>query len=278
MNLLAARHDRTSFRTPLQRLAADGLMKTALEHLEAYKQSVDAQHSRPFVTALFDVSEEIRDDRPGMFEMSAQMHASRIVYWYLKQEPFTETERTAAIVDAVRETEGLALPVFSVSLELQRQGTPAAEHFLAPAAIGTLKELCVEKIRKAAAEGTLIRSHDFMSLLYRWYEWTGNSDEPRRFCEERIDTPEGVVELLEQFLQQSHSHGIDDYVSRTHWHMRLSTIEAFVSIETLQEPVASIDRRGLSSEQSRAVTAFEKAVKRRAEGNPEDDPFQIDDE
>ena len=277
VNLLAATHDRTTFRTTLQRLAADGLMKAALERLEAYKQRIDAQHAQAFVTALFDVSEDIPDDR-GMFEMSAQVHARRIVYWYLKQDVFTEAERAAVIVAAVRETEGLALPVHVVSLELQRQAEQPAERFLDPAAMGALKELCVEKIRQAAADGTLIRSHDFMSLLYRWYEWTGNSDEPKRFCEERTNTPEGVAELLEQFLQQSRSHGMDDYVSRTHWHIRLSTIEPFVSIETLQEAVASIDRRVLSVEQSRGVKAFEKAVRRRAEGKPEDDPFQIDDE
>ncbi len=41
VNLLVATHDRTAFRTALQRLAADGLLKVTLERLEAYKQKID---------------------------------------------------------------------------------------------------------------------------------------------------------------------------------------------------------------------------------------------
>ena len=278
VNFLAATHDRTAFRTALQRLAADGLLKAALERLEAYKQKIETRHARAFVTALFDVSEDIPDEQDGMFEISAHMHASQIVYWYLKQDAFTEAERTDVIVDAVTETEGLALPIHLVSLELERQRKEPAERFLDSDVMEKLKGLCVEKIRRAAADGTFIRSHHFIPILYKWREWAGDSDEPMQFCEERTRTSEGVAELLERFLLQDRSHGIDDYAYQTHWYIKLSQIESFVSIEAIQGAVAGIDREALSAEQLRAVTAFEKAVKRRAEGKPEDDLFQIDDE
>ena len=209
VNLLVATHDRTAFRTALQRLAADGLLKVTLERLEAYKQKIDARHARAFVTALFDISEDIPDDQDGMFEISAHMHASRIVYWYLKQDAFTEAERTNVIVDAVTETEGLALPMHIVSLELERQIEEPAERFLDSDVMEKLKALCVEKIRRAAADGTLIRSRHFISILYKWREWAEDSDQPKQFCEERTRTSEGVAELLERFLLQDRSHGID---------------------------------------------------------------------
>ena len=276
VNLLASTHDRTAFRTALKLIARDGRLKAALERLEAYKQRIDVRHARAFITALFDVSGDIGDDSPGMFGISAPMHAHRIVYWYLKQDEFNEAERTKVIVDAVTETEGLELPIAFVARELQRQETQPDELFLTPDAMGTLKELCVDKIKNAAADGALILSQEFVSILYNWREWGEESNEPGRFCEELIGTPEGVATLLERFEVQSYVSS--DHVYESHRHVKLSDIEPFVPVEALQEKVASLDRKGLSDDQLRVLTAFEKAVRRHEAGGREDDLFLVGDD
>ena len=84
VGLLAATGDRTAFRDTLRKLATDGRLRAALERLEAYKQKINPRHAKPLVTALFDVSDHLPRDHSGMLEASAQMHAIRIVHWYLK--------------------------------------------------------------------------------------------------------------------------------------------------------------------------------------------------
>ena len=167
--------------------------------------------------------------------------------------------------------------VHVVSLELERQEKAGEERFLDPAAMDGLKLLCLEKIRHAAASSGLIRSQDFIRLLYVWREWGQNADEVRRYLDAFTATPEGTLRLLQKFVLKSRSHTIGDYVSRTHWYVRLSVLEPFVSVEAVQRVLAGVDKGALSDEDARAVSAFEKAVQRHAQGKPEDDPFSHDD-
>jgi predicted KAP-like P-loop ATPase len=274
--ILAATNDRAALVAELRRLAGEGLLPQVLDRLEAYKQKIEPARARPFITALFDLSEEIPGDRGGMFEISSLMHASRIVYWYLKQDAFSEAERTAIVTEAIRESGGVSLPVHVVSLELERQQKEDGDRFLDPAAMEAFKGLCVDNIRRAAGQGTLIRSAEFIRLLYVWREWGQNPDEVRRYCDALTATSEGALQLLEKFVLRSTSHGLGDYVSRTRWYVKLSVIETFASLEAIQAALANVDRATLPPERVRAIEALEKAIRRRAEGKPEYDVFGRD--
>jgi len=63
-----------------------GLLGVLLDRLEAYKQKIDISNAVTFVTALFDIGDELPEDPGGFFTISPEMHANRIIYWYLKQE------------------------------------------------------------------------------------------------------------------------------------------------------------------------------------------------
>ena len=77
--------DREGLAAALRDLNKRNLLGVALDRLEAYKQKIDLEHAVSFVTALFDIGDELPKERGGFFSISPEMNSSRIIYWYLKQ-------------------------------------------------------------------------------------------------------------------------------------------------------------------------------------------------
>ena len=104
--LMAATGDREALRLELEALASRNLLELAMDRLEAYKQQIPLKDAVPFVTAMFDMGDQLSSERAGMFEISSAMHAERIIYWFLKEEN-DPAQRGAVLRDAlkVRRTE-----------------------------------------------------------------------------------------------------------------------------------------------------------------------------
>lgn len=270
--------DRDGLAAKFRVLGKRGLLGVALERLEAYKQKIDLQHAVSFITALFDIGDELPEERGGFFSISPQMHASRIIYWYLKQEKDTD-KRGQILEEAMTATTGLYLPIMTSSLEgneEKRKKDPDAFN-VTDADLDALYQICVEKIEQAAGSGILASHRNMLSILYCWDKWAAH-EKPRQWVEKLIDSKEGVLSFFTACLHRSTSHGMGDYVSQEHWRINLTNIEDFVPMETLERKVAEISPDGLSDKEKRAVKAFQKAIKRRREGKSDDDWRDDEDE
>lgn len=262
----------------LRALNQRGLLSVVLDRLEAYKQKIDLQHGIPFVSALFDIGDDLPDEPREFFSIGADMHASRIIHWYLKQEK-DAGKRGQILKEAVKVSEGLYLPIMTASFESdpkEREKNP--DYFsVTDDDLKELHKICVEKIQNAAKAGTLAIHPKLLYILYRWREWA-SAAEPRKWVEGVIGSKEGLLSFLTAFLQRSTSHGMGDYVSREHWFISLKVVEDFIPAEVLNEKVAQLTLEGLGEKEQKAVRAFQKAMKRRQEGRPEGDRMGMDDE
>ena len=269
--LLAHAGNRDRVVEELKAFEQRGLLRVALERLEAYKQEIDLAHAVPFVTALFDVGDSLSDEPDEFFGISPAMHAVRIVHWYVKKEPDAR-KRGRILKDAVGATSGLFLPVMKVSLEDAREGgerDPDA-YAVEAADLSELKALCVEKIREAAESGVL-RSHPRLKyVLYRWREWASR-EEVAKWINQMIETNEGLLDFLQRSLHKSRSLGTGEYLMREKVELRLKEIEDFLPVEAVESRVAEVDEAELTEEQRQAVDAFKRALQRRAEGMANDD-------
>lgn len=261
---LAGRRDLlvTQFRSLNER----GLFGVALDRLEAYKQKIDLRHAVPFITALLDVGDELPEEQGGVAAIGPDMHAIRIIRWYLMQQE-NPKERGRILKDSVRATEGLYLAVQKVSIEgdiKEREKKPDA--FLVDKDdLEQLQEICVKKIRRAAEDGTLSSKPQLDYILYRWREWA-SPDEPSKWVSELVESTDGILSFLTGFLHRSISQGLSDHVGRIHWRVDLQSIEAFIPADFLEGKVKQLDAENLEEKQKTAVLAFLKAIKRRREG------------
>lgn len=269
--LLSLVGDRDGLVVEFRALNKRSLLGVALDKLEAYKQKIDLKYAVSFITALFDIGDELPEDRGDFLSISPDKHALRIIYWYLKQE--TDIGRRGAILkEAMKATTGLYLPVMTASSEgneEERKKDPEAFN-VTDADLKELQQLCVEKIKQAAETGSLATHPNMLYLLYRWCEWKA-ADEPRQWVKSLIESQEGVLSFLTACLQRSTSHGMGDHVSQEHWRINLKNVEDFVPSDTLEKKVAALPLDNLREKEAKAVKAFQKAIKRRREGKSDND-------
>ncbi len=248
-----------------------GLLAVALNRLEAYKEHLDLRYAEAFVTALLDVGDDLPERPASFFAISADMHAVRIIHWYLKQEQDCK-QRGHILKAAFKATTGIYLPVMKTSLEDSKQEQQRDPETFAVDAedLQDLREICVAKIREAAASGALKSHPQMVYILYRWSEWT-SPEEPREWVGKLVESEEGLLALLTAFLQQSTSHGMGDHVARVYWYISLKSLEDFIPASLLAEKTQQLQLERLNDKERKAIHAFQKALKRREEGRSDDD-------
>ncbi len=268
--LLSLVGDREGMVQELRALGQRQLLGVAVDRLEAWKEKIDMKYAIPFVTAMLDIGDELPEGSGSFFFIEPEMHVSRIIHWFLLQEKEV-AKRGAILTAATEQTNGIFMPIRMVSGEedgKSRKERP--EHNLVEETqLLALKGICLKKIRDAAASQRLAKNRHLAFILFRWREWTGEQ-EPKQWVNNLVATPDGLLDLLVGFTQRSASQTMGSYASRIHWRISLKDLELFVSVEELQQRVEQIAIDGLHERQQLAVQALKKALKRRAQGKPDD--------
>jgi predicted KAP-like P-loop ATPase len=264
--ILAKTNNRDELCSELRGLADQGLLDVAMQRLEAYKQQISLDRAVPFITGLFDIGEMLSEQSGGMFDISPSMHASRIIYWYLKTSDSQENRREALRI-CVTDTVGLSLPAHFVSIQEQAltEGRTGEPLLLDAPIVEELKGILRAKIELAAANGDLNKNPHLLMILFQWRNW-GGQEQATAFCRELISSQDGALRLLNIFLVRSVSHSMGDYVGRERWYIQLASIEFFLPWEDVDKSLTGLDETVLSPQYRRGVDAFREAVKRRREG------------
>lgn len=269
--ILSLTGDRHGLVSEFQSLKNRGLLELALDRLDAYKQQIDLRDAEAFVTAIFDIGDNLRAGKSSFFEIQPGMHAIRIIHWYLKQEKDPK-KRAEILKQTMTLTVGLYLPVMKTSLEdskQERQQDPDAVLVNADA-LQDLKEICLKKIRDAAENGILRNHPKLLYMLYRWREWI-SPQEPRKWVEDLVSSSDGLLQFLKACVQQGSASGAADYAARIYRYIRLQSVEDFVDPKVVEENVKQISLEGLSDDKTETIRAFQRAMKRRREGKSDDD-------
>jgi len=266
--IVALAGDREAFVSELRATDKRNLLAVAIDRLQSYKETVSLDHAISFVTALFDIGDELPAGRLGISGIPPDMHAARIVYWYLKREPEI-ARREDILKGCVKQTTGIYLPCFVVALEgdKTKESREQRERLADDTGVKDLQELCVAKIRQAATDGTLQRNPRFGELLSFWLAWS-IGDEARNWVGTLIESRDGLLSFLVNALREGQSFGFSRYSARSFWDIDLNGIERLVALELIEGKLAELREKDLEGKQRLAVEAFQKAMKRKREGKP----------
>ena len=276
--VLEATGEREALVTKFRDLNTRGLLAVALDRLEAYEKEIDIIHAIPFVTALFDIGDELPGEPIGMFAFGAETHAWRIIYWYLMKETDQE-KRENLLMESTKLTTGLYLPVNTISLEDDRQERKKEPNtfLVREEVLQGFVDLCVAKIRLAAISGLLENHKKMLYILYTWRKWT-SPQEPSAWISKLVESDSGVVKFLTALLQRSTSQSMGDYVPKEHRSIRIENIENFIPSTLIAEKIQSINTEKLTEEEQKAIRAFQKALERKEKGVSNDDWRHDDDD
>jgi len=254
------------------------LLGEALDRLEAYKQQIPLEHAVPFVSALFEIGDELPEGQRGFFTVSPEMHAIRIVYWHLRQEP--EVRNRSVLLKAAFESgAGLYLPVASVATELQglsKKEVDESERLFTDDQVDEFKKLALGRIERAAASNSLADSQHLGYLLYRWSEFDG-FDAPKVWAGRLCSTPEGALRLIEAFTQETHSISEGDRVARVRKKVGLKDIERFnADLNAIEQQISKLNVSALTDAQRDTLGVFRKRLADHRAGKSDEHDFFSD--
>lgn len=266
--LLSKAGDRAGCVAELKSFSQQGLLSRLLDRLEAYKTTIEVKDATAFITALFDIGDDLPNDTGGLLGMSPDLHVGRIVYWCLRQEADIR-KRGSILVAATRATTGLYMPVAEANSEDKGRAEPTDKNTILvdEQSCNELKRICLKKIECAAHDGSLIRNRQLRFLLHIWQTWSG-SDEASRWLKDEIKNHESLLKVLVAFLSRSTSWSMNDGIPKVHWRFDLEHLEKFISTDDFLRHVDGIAGDDLDETQRLAIDQFRRVLTRKRSGKP----------
>lgn len=263
---IALAADAQKFQSACRAFKKRGLLNLAFDRLDVYAEQIPLKAVPSLILALCDMGDAFPEERPRPFAQfldSLNSCAWRLCYSGLGKEPNTK-KRFQILNDAITRSSGLVVPFELVSLfDRETDAEARGRAFLLDQSdVEILKRLCVEKFRSAIDNPSLRRSPRFHVVLLRWSYWEAQ-DEVKSVMKTLLCTPADALWLMTVLLGESHSLGQD---IRVRYSMALEMLERFTDIAHLAELVSKMESDKLSKREKIALREFNKARKRRSDG------------
>jgi predicted KAP-like P-loop ATPase len=85
-DIISKSNNRNSLKKRFLSMKDRDILDTALNRLDSYKEKIPIENALSFIPALFDIADDLTSEGVGFFALDPHSHASRIIYWYLRQE------------------------------------------------------------------------------------------------------------------------------------------------------------------------------------------------
>jgi predicted KAP-like P-loop ATPase len=216
-NILNKTNSTDEFEKVLREYIAKKKIRKVLQKIQDYTddQNLIAQSNAiNVVQALFNISDDLPEEKTGMWDIGADMDLMRIIYQILKRES-DKNKNYEILKETISPSKGLYGPIQKISLESSRKekGKDTDEFVVPEDKIEELQKICLEKIN--SWKDKLLKHNQMLYILYRWKEWD-KEDKWREFVNEIIADDEKLIVFLEKFITEIRSQTFGDYgVGRT---------------------------------------------------------------
>jgi len=259
--LLSLIDDPQKFKSAIFDIKRRRLLDVVIDRISANLDSVPQDKSATFITALFEVGDDLRGKgmkASSLFSVDAALRFSFIIDDVLESEP-DQGRRLQLLTVTIDSTTGLFLPLVIVNREKLRHKEPHrhGQPLVSEKQLASLQEACVQKIEKLAGEGYLCQVEFLDFVLGKWSEW-GDANKTKQWVINSLDDTKCLLALLVGFLHSATTYG--GGLPQVNYYMDLEELEQFVDIKELTERLRKIEKSRLESAQQIAVDTFYRAV------------------
>jgi predicted KAP-like P-loop ATPase len=233
--LFAAINDQPAFEKIMRDFMKKGKVRKVLERMEDYTGDAARIPENVYPTVvqtLFNISDGLPKDRQGMFDFGSDIQCARIIYQLMRGKD--KGSNFNILRDAAKNSTGLYGPIYMVSLE--QEGNEKEKRDLVIVEDDKLKELakiCLEKIKEHRTAGTLITNKSFLSILYRWKNWSA-TDDWKKYAEEITVSDQGLFDFMKHFISESYSQTFGDYVGKKKKSFDYEGLNKFISADQVK--------------------------------------------
>lgn len=163
--------------------------------------------------------------------------------------------------------------VLSIGEHELTKGTPSGDATLIGADdLEQLKRLWMERVRTLSAQPAFLTRPKLSGILESWRQW-GDAAALRCWCEDVAATDEGLLELLQQFLQDTRQHTLGEPVIRQVPRLNPTWLEPYLDTRLCFDRLLQLrDRGAIPSEFQAAVDQFIREYELLAQGKDPDVP------
>lgn len=200
---------------------------------------ISQDDAKNVVKALFNISDDLPEEKVGMWDFGADMDLMRIIFQLLKRE--TDKQKNFEILkEAIQQSKGLFGPVQKISLESSRKekGKDSNEFVVPEDKIEELQKLCLEKIKNFNKDD-LLKHKNLLYILHHWKKW----DKEKKwedFIKEIKEDDQKLIKFLSKFISESRSQMLGDYGVNVKKKFNYNSLRDFFDLEQIKTKLEAV--------------------------------------
>ncbi|CAG0971186.1 hypothetical protein METP3_01499 [Methanosarcinales archaeon] len=234
-NILSKTNSADEFEKILREYIEKKKIRKVLLKIQDYtadQSFIPQSNAKNVVQALFNISDDLPEEKIGMFDFGADMDLMRIIYQILKRER-DKNNNFEILKETIPLSKGLYGPVQEISLESPKKDeAKASEESVVPEdKIEELQKLCLEKIN--SWQNKLLEQKEFIYIMYRWKEWD-RGQKWKGFISNILGNDINLLAYLNKFVTETRSQTIGDYGVRRIKKFNYKSLGDFAELDNIK--------------------------------------------
>lgn len=240
-NILNKTNSLDEFENILRKYIDKDKIRKVLQKIQDYtadQRLVPQANAKIFVQALFNISDDLPEEKIGMSDFGADMDVMRIIYQILRRET-DKNSNFEILKETIPLSKSLYAPIEEVNLESpnKTKDKSSKESIVPEDKIEELQQLCLEKI--ISWQDKLIEQKNLVYIMWRWEEWD-KEQKWRVFIDNILDNDKKLLVFISKFVNEIRSQTVGDYGFMRTKKFNYESLRNFVELETIKSRLEKI--------------------------------------
>jgi predicted KAP-like P-loop ATPase len=235
-----------------------------LEVLRDFQKEITTEQAVGLIRAIAEIADYLilKSTSTGFFALPAAWNISSAIQNVIAAIP--EVQRNSELLTAFTQSDNFEFLcsfiywIKSAKEKNSTHGPAAAFNVISDTTIDALKHLATDRIREAAANGSLMFSAEPKRVLYAWVDWAAIG-EPRQWALDTFTRASYLPRFLSIFISETHATTMGDAVGRINYSIDFKFLEKFVDLTLFETHISQLHEEELSGREAIALAAFRKS-------------------
>jgi predicted KAP-like P-loop ATPase len=242
-NILSKTNSAYEFEKILREYIEINKIRNVLQRIQDYteeKRFIPQSNVKNVVQALFNISDDLPEEKIGMFDFGSDMDIMIIIYQILKRES-DKNNNFKILKETIPLSKSLYGPVQKVSFESPKKDEDkgSRDNVVPKDKIEELQKLCLDKIKSWQDKDRLLEQNKLIYIMYRWKEW---DQEPKWkvFIDNILDDDDKLLTFVDKFVTEIRSQTIGDYGVMRIKKFNYKSLENFAELDFIKKRLEKV--------------------------------------
>ena len=237
------------------------LLLPILEKLIAFCNDIPPSNYEIFITAIFNLSEKLYYEKQNSLMPGLDRYIYEMISIML-QEVRSEREKLQILINSIKESKGLYLPLMVCDFETKSLKEKGPKHF----SENYLKEIqsyCLEKITEYIKHNDLLNHNKLVQILFSWKSFLNgqNNELSEWFMTQIKKDDKSVVKLLSKFTDY-YKITCTKKVLEVEFDRGLEAFLNFIGKEEIESRIDDIKQDELSPTEKKIINGYKKSLRK----------------